>query len=239
MCVHPSTHVEAEQVQVVGVGSLWVLGIKLRSSGLAASSFPCWVILLASVGHFWAPFIPRIRKCFTAALTSAGNPRICPTFLYSPTRFEVDLSFDSLFLLIQAAWLLKAVTFIDLTTLSGDDTFSNVQRLCYKARYPIQEDLLKALNMHDKGEELWSVAAFFLVIVVTVGARGLDVHPLMRCVWHHVPGGFLLPCADRTLRFLLQKPKIFQAMDSGQILHLWIEVVGWVFSVVRFGSFSI
>nr|XP_055174895.1 deoxyribose-phosphate aldolase isoform X2 [Nyctereutes procyonoides] len=51
----------------------------------------------------------------------------------------------------QAAWLLKAVTFIDLTTLSGDDTSSNVKRLCYKAKYPIREDLLKALNMHDKG----------------------------------------------------------------------------------------
>uniref|UniRef100_A0A2I2ZD36 deoxyribose-phosphate aldolase n=1 Tax=Gorilla gorilla gorilla TaxID=9595 RepID=A0A2I2ZD36_GORGO len=51
----------------------------------------------------------------------------------------------------QAAWLLKAVTFIDLTTLSGDDTSSNIQRLCYKAKYPIREDLLKALNMHDKG----------------------------------------------------------------------------------------
>ncbi|ERE76981.1 putative deoxyribose-phosphate aldolase-like protein [Cricetulus griseus] len=51
----------------------------------------------------------------------------------------------------QAAWLLKAVTCIDLTTLSGDDTFSNVQRLCYKAKYPIRQDLLKALNMHDKG----------------------------------------------------------------------------------------
>ncbi|XP_068962243.1 deoxyribose-phosphate aldolase isoform X2 [Petaurus breviceps papuanus] len=51
----------------------------------------------------------------------------------------------------QAAWLLKAVTFIDLTTLSGDDTASNVQRLCYKAKYPIREDLLKALNMQDKG----------------------------------------------------------------------------------------
>ncbi|XP_070475323.1 deoxyribose-phosphate aldolase isoform X3 [Equus przewalskii] len=50
----------------------------------------------------------------------------------------------------QAAWLLKAVTFIDFTTLSGDDTSSNVQRLCYKAKYPIREDLLKALNMHDK-----------------------------------------------------------------------------------------
>ncbi|XP_043296348.1 deoxyribose-phosphate aldolase isoform X2 [Cervus elaphus] len=50
----------------------------------------------------------------------------------------------------QAAWLLKAVTCIDLTTLSGDDTASNIQRLCYKAKYPIREDLLKALNMHDK-----------------------------------------------------------------------------------------
>ncbi|KAM6216295.1 deoxyribose-phosphate aldolase [Rhynchocyon petersi] len=51
----------------------------------------------------------------------------------------------------QAAWLLKAVTCIDLTTLSGDDTSSNVQRLCYKAKYPIREDLLEALNVHDKG----------------------------------------------------------------------------------------
>ncbi|XP_007503662.2 deoxyribose-phosphate aldolase isoform X2 [Monodelphis domestica] len=51
----------------------------------------------------------------------------------------------------QAAWLLKAVTFIDLTTLSGDDTSSNVQRLCYKAKYPIREDLLKALDMQDIG----------------------------------------------------------------------------------------
>ncbi|XP_073734029.1 deoxyribose-phosphate aldolase isoform X2 [Callorhinus ursinus] len=50
----------------------------------------------------------------------------------------------------QAAWLLKAVTFIDLTTLSGDDTSSSIQRLCYKAKYPIREDLLKSLNMHDK-----------------------------------------------------------------------------------------
>lgn len=55
------------------------------------------------------------------------------------------------FSLNQAAWLLKAVTFIDLTTLSGDDTSSNIQRLCYKAKYPIREDLLKALNMYDKG----------------------------------------------------------------------------------------
>ncbi len=42
----------------------------------------------------------------------------------------------------QAAWLLKAVTCIDLTTLSGDDTASRVRRLCAKAKQPIREDIL-------------------------------------------------------------------------------------------------
>lgn len=32
----------------------------------------------------------------------------------------------------RAAWLLKSLTLIDLTTLGGDDTHSNVSRLCYK-----------------------------------------------------------------------------------------------------------
>ena len=43
----------------------------------------------------------------------------------------------------QAAWLLRAVTCLDLTTLSGDDSFSNVQRLCFKANNPIREDIIK------------------------------------------------------------------------------------------------
>lgn len=47
----------------------------------------------------------------------------------------------------QAAWLLKAITLIDLTTLSGDDTPGNVQRLCAKARQPIRQDLLDAMEM--------------------------------------------------------------------------------------------
>lgn len=63
---------------------------------------------------------------------------------------NINAPFLALFPL-QAAWLLKAVTCIDLTTLSGDDTPSNVQRLCFKAKHPIREDLLKALDMHDKG----------------------------------------------------------------------------------------
>ncbi len=47
----------------------------------------------------------------------------------------------------QAAWLLKAVSCIDLTTLSGDDTVGRVQRLCAKARQPVRADLLQAMGM--------------------------------------------------------------------------------------------
>ncbi len=47
----------------------------------------------------------------------------------------------------QAAWLLKAVTMIDLTTLSGDDTPGRVRRLCAKARHPVRADLLEAMGV--------------------------------------------------------------------------------------------
>ncbi|MBN2629866.1 MAG: deoxyribose-phosphate aldolase [Rhodobacteraceae bacterium] len=47
----------------------------------------------------------------------------------------------------QAAWLCKAVSLIDLTTLSGDDTPGRVQRLCAKARAPVRADMLDALGM--------------------------------------------------------------------------------------------
>ncbi len=47
----------------------------------------------------------------------------------------------------QAAWLLKAITMIDLTTLSGDDTSERVKRLCAKAAHPLRRDILQALEM--------------------------------------------------------------------------------------------
>lgn len=47
----------------------------------------------------------------------------------------------------QAAWLLKSVSCIDLTTLSGDDTEERVRRLCAKARQPIRADLVNALGV--------------------------------------------------------------------------------------------
>jgi deoxyribose-phosphate aldolase len=47
----------------------------------------------------------------------------------------------------QAAWLLKAITLIDLTTLAGDDTENRVRRLCAKAKHPMRADLLEALGV--------------------------------------------------------------------------------------------
>lgn len=49
----------------------------------------------------------------------------------------------------QAAWLLKAVTCIDLTTLSGDDTAGRVARLCAKARQPVRADILSSLGVEN------------------------------------------------------------------------------------------
>ena len=47
----------------------------------------------------------------------------------------------------QAAWLCRAISLIDLTTLAGDDTAGRVARLCAKARQPVRPDLLAALGM--------------------------------------------------------------------------------------------
>jgi deoxyribose-phosphate aldolase len=47
----------------------------------------------------------------------------------------------------QAAWLLRAVTCLDLTTLQGDDTPGNVRRLCAKARQPVRRDILECFGV--------------------------------------------------------------------------------------------
>jgi deoxyribose-phosphate aldolase len=60
----------------------------------------------------------------------------------------------------QAAWLLKALSCIDLTTLAGDDTPSNVQRLCAKAKSPVRLDVLKALGMQDENIQVGAVCVY-------------------------------------------------------------------------------
>ncbi|MDQ3931070.1 MAG: hypothetical protein M3328_18235, partial [Chloroflexota bacterium] len=60
----------------------------------------------------------------------------------------------------QAAWLLRAVTCIDLTTLAGDDTPGNVVRLCAKARRPVRDDLLEALGARGLGIRVGAVCVY-------------------------------------------------------------------------------
>jgi deoxyribose-phosphate aldolase len=68
----------------------------------------------------------------------------------------------------QAAWLLKAVTCIDLTTLSGDDTEGRVARLCAKARQPVRADLLGALGM--PGITVGAVCVYHAMVPAAVRA---------------------------------------------------------------------
>lgn len=60
----------------------------------------------------------------------------------------------------QAAWELRAASCIDLTTLAGDDTASNVNRLCFKAKHPIRDDLVKALGVEDLGITVAAVCVY-------------------------------------------------------------------------------
>ena len=64
----------------------------------------------------------------------------------------------------QAAWLLKAVSCIDLTTLAGDDTPGRVRRLCAKARQPVRSDVLEALGADRLGLKVGAVCVYHAMI---------------------------------------------------------------------------
>ena len=64
----------------------------------------------------------------------------------------------------QAAWLLKAISMIDLTTLAGDDTRGNVMRLCEKAKNPVRADLLQALGMENVNLTTGAVCVYHTLI---------------------------------------------------------------------------
>src|SRR5947209_8873733 len=63
----------------------------------------------------------------------------------------------------QAAWLVRAITCLDLTTLAGDDTPGNVRRLCAKGVHPLRDDMVQAL-----------------------GIAGIHVHVGAICVYHNL-----------------------------------------------------
>ncbi len=68
----------------------------------------------------------------------------------------------------QAAWLARAITCIDLTTLAGDDTAGRVERLCAKARQPVRADLLAALGL--PAITVGAVCVYHEMVAVAVAA---------------------------------------------------------------------
>jgi deoxyribose-phosphate aldolase len=70
----------------------------------------------------------------------------------------------------QAAWLLRAIACMDLTTLSGDDTADRVRRLCAKARQPLQESVVKALGIEELHLHTGAVCVYHAFVETAVKA---------------------------------------------------------------------
>jgi deoxyribose-phosphate aldolase len=70
----------------------------------------------------------------------------------------------------QAAWLLRAITLMDLTTLSGDDTPGRVRRLCAKARQPVRADLLEAMGAEQLPIRVAAVCVYHSFVEIAVEA---------------------------------------------------------------------
>jgi deoxyribose-phosphate aldolase len=70
----------------------------------------------------------------------------------------------------QAAWLLRAIACMDLTTLSGDDSADRVRRLCAKARNPLQRHLVEGLGIEDLQLTVGAVCVYHAFVECAVKA---------------------------------------------------------------------
>jgi deoxyribose-phosphate aldolase len=95
----------------------------------------------------------------------------------------------------QAAWLLRAITCMDLTTLSGDDTDERVRRLCAKGRQPIQQELERQLNIEELAIKVATICVYHVFVETAVHAlEGSSVR--VAAVSTGFPAG-LSPLAER------------------------------------------
>jgi len=95
----------------------------------------------------------------------------------------------------QAAWLLRAITCMDLTTLSGDDTEDRVRRLCAKARQPLQQDLVHKLGIEELDIKVAAICVYH--VFVETALHALQGSPIrVAAVSTGFPAG-LSPLAER------------------------------------------
>ena len=95
----------------------------------------------------------------------------------------------------QAAWLLRAITCMDLTTLSGDDTDERVRRLCAKARQPVQQEIVQKLGIESLYIKVAAVCVYHVFVETARRAvEGSGIH--VAAVSTGFPAG-LSPLAER------------------------------------------
>src|SRR5579871_4853124 len=95
----------------------------------------------------------------------------------------------------QAAWLLRAISCMDLTTLSGDDTDERVRRLCAKGRHPIQQELVEKLGIENLDIKVAAICVYHTFIETALQAlEGSGIH--VAAVSTGFPAG-LSPLAER------------------------------------------
>ena len=70
----------------------------------------------------------------------------------------------------QTAWLLKAITLMDLTTLNADDTPGRVERLCAKARHPVRQDIVDGLGVGELNLQPAAVCVYHAFVKTAVEA---------------------------------------------------------------------
>lgn len=77
----------------------------------------------------------------------------------------------------QAAWLLRSISLMDLTTLNSNDTDERVRRLCAKAVYPLRRDLVEALGLGDTVIRPAAVCVYHPFVATAVEAvTGTGIH---------------------------------------------------------------
>ena len=95
----------------------------------------------------------------------------------------------------QAAWLLRALSCMDLTTLSGDDSEERVRRLCAKARQPIQQEIVQKLDIESLNITVAAVCVYHAFVETAARAlEGSKIH--VAAVATGFPAG-LSPFAER------------------------------------------
>lgn len=77
----------------------------------------------------------------------------------------------------QAAWLLRSVSLMDLTTLNSNDTDDRVRRLCAKAVNPLRRDLIEGLGLGDRLIRPAAVCVYHPFVATAAEAvRGTGIH---------------------------------------------------------------